>query len=238
MSDQLAIVRQPDDVACLGGALFPYNWLRPRVRWTAPADQTAFEVRISAPGEKNDYVVYTTNHYWALDKTTWTTIAGIEGGAKGTLVGVPISVTGRGTSAAGWTATISNTAQFEIAPASVDGTMLYMTAAASAIDATSTNLQGFRVGDEGTTTALTAPEVQQYKGSGQSRQTAGTMGTRLRSGWNVESGAKAKRPRHKRYTSPRMATDETVYPACAFFVATLVARSEPAPGPPLVLAAR
>jgi hypothetical protein len=52
------------------GALYPYNWLRPRVLWTAPANQTAFEVRISAAGEKNDYVVYTTNHYWALDKTT------------------------------------------------------------------------------------------------------------------------------------------------------------------------
>jgi hypothetical protein len=141
------------------GSLYPYNWLRPRMLWASAAAQNVFEVRISAPGEVNDYVVYTMNNYWALDKPTWQKIAGIEGGAKGTLVGVPISVTVRATNTAGGTPTISNTAQFIIAPAIADGSLVYWTTASFATNATSTTLQGFHVGDEGTTTALTVPQA-------------------------------------------------------------------------------
>ncbi len=36
-----ACVSEPAD-----GSLYPYNWIRPRVLWTAPATQTAFEVRV------------------------------------------------------------------------------------------------------------------------------------------------------------------------------------------------
>jgi hypothetical protein len=143
------------------GALYPYNWLRPRVYWSAPASQTIFEVRLSSPSEANDYVVYTTNHYWALDKATWQKIAGVEGGATGTLVGQPISVVVRGTSASGGTPTISNVATIEIAPAIADGSLIFWSTGSFAASSTSTNLQGFHVGDEGTTTALTVPQVQQ-----------------------------------------------------------------------------
>jgi hypothetical protein len=143
------------------GALYPYNWLRPRVLWASSATETVFEVRISAPGEENDYVVYTTNHYWSLDKPTWQKIAGIEGGAKGTLVGVPISVVVRATTAAGGTPTISNAATFQIAPAIADGSLIFWSTQSFAALAASTNLQGFHVGDEGTTAALTVPQVQQ-----------------------------------------------------------------------------
>ncbi len=149
------------------GTLYPYNWLRPRVLWASATTQDVFEVRISAPGEMNDYVVYTTNHYWALDKATWTTIAGVEGGAKGTLVGKQISVTVRGASSAGGgTPAISNTAVFQIAPAIADGSLLFWSTASFATNSTSTNLQGFRIGDEGTTTALTVPQVQQQVWAG------------------------------------------------------------------------
>jgi len=141
------------------GALYPYNWLRPRVLWAAPTTQTDFEVRITAPGEKNPYVVYTTNHYWALDKATWQKIAGIEGGAKGTLVGETITVVVRGTSASGGTPAISNTATFQIAPAIADGSLIFWSTASFAASSTSTDLQGFHVGDEGTTTALTVAQV-------------------------------------------------------------------------------
>jgi len=142
------------------GALYPYNWLRPRFLWASAASQNMFEVRISAPGEMNDYVVHTTNHYWAMDKPTWTTIAGTEGGAKGTLVGKPISVTVRATSSAGGGApAISNTAVFQIAPAIADGSLVFWTTASFTTNATSTTLQGFHVGDEGTTTALTVSQA-------------------------------------------------------------------------------
>jgi hypothetical protein len=141
------------------GSLYPYNWLRPRILWASATTQNVFEVRISAPGEVNDYVVYTTNNYWALDKPTWQKIAGTEGGPKGTLVGVPISVTVRATNTAGGTPTISNTSQFIIAPAIADGSLVYWTTASFATNATSTTLQGFHVGDEGTTTALTIAQA-------------------------------------------------------------------------------
>jgi WD40-like Beta Propeller Repeat len=143
------------------GALYPYNWLRPRVYWAAPTTETVFEVRLSSPGEMNDYVVYTTNHYWALDEATWQTIAGVEGGAKGTLVSQQITVTVRGNKAAGGTPAIGNTATFSIAPAIADGSLIFWSTASFAATSTSTDLQGFHVGDEGTTTALTVPQVQQ-----------------------------------------------------------------------------
>jgi hypothetical protein len=143
-------------------ALYPYNWLRPRILWTPSATQNVFEVRISAPGEANDYVIYTTNDYWTLDKPTWQKIAGIEGGAKGTLVDIPISVTVRGTnSAGGGTLTISNTAVIEIAPAIADGSLIFWSTVSFATDATSTSLRRFHVGDEDTTSALTVPQVEQ-----------------------------------------------------------------------------
>jgi len=143
------------------GALYPYNWLRPRVYWAAPSTETVFEVRLSSPLEKNDYVVYTTNHYWALDKPTWQIIAGLEGGAKGTLVGQQVTVTVHGASASGGTPAIGNAATFNIAPAIADGSLIFWSTASFAASATSTDLQGFHVGDEGTTTALTVSQVQQ-----------------------------------------------------------------------------
>jgi hypothetical protein len=145
------------------GALIPYNWLRPRVLWASATTQNVFEVRISAPGEVNDYVVYTTNHYWELDLATWQKIAGVVAPAAppGNLVGVPITIVVRGTSTTGGTPTISNTAVIEIAPAIADGSLIFWSTASFATTSTSTNLQGFHVGDEGTTSALTVPQVKQ-----------------------------------------------------------------------------
>jgi hypothetical protein len=150
------------------GALYPYNWLRPRILWAAPATQTVFEIRISAPGEANDYVIYTTNHYWSLDEATWQKIAGIEAAmaSPGSLVGVPITITVRGTGAAGGAVAVSNSATIEIAPALADGSLIFWSTASFATTSTSTNLQGFHVGDEGTTAALTVPEVQQQVWAG------------------------------------------------------------------------
>jgi hypothetical protein len=143
-------------------ALYPYNWLRPRVYWAAPSSQTVFEVRVTSPGETNPYVVYTTNHYWAMDKTIWQQIAGLEGGKPGTLVGQQITFVVRGVSASGGTPSISNSATIEIAPAIADGSLIFWSTASFAASSASTNLQGFHVGDEGTTAALTVPQVQQY----------------------------------------------------------------------------
>ncbi len=143
------------------GALYPYNWLRPRVLWTPATGQTLFEVRFHATLEANDLVVYTTHNYWALDEATWQTIAGVEGGNPGTLVGQVITITVRAMAGTTGSPTVSNTASFTIAPAIADGSLIYWTTASFMTNATSTNLQGFHVGDEGTTTALTVAQVQQ-----------------------------------------------------------------------------
>ncbi len=142
------------------GALYPYNWLRPRILWASPTTQTQFEVRISSPGEANDYVVYTTNHYWILDEATWQKIAGVEapGAAPGSLIGIPISISVRATNGTS-APVISNTATIEIAPAIADGSLIFWSTASFATTSTSTNLQGFHVGDEGTTPALTVTQV-------------------------------------------------------------------------------
>jgi hypothetical protein len=157
------------DAPCLSepsdGALYPYNWLRPRLYWAAPPSQKVFEVRVSSPAEANDYVVYTTNHYWALDKTTWQKVAGVEGGAKGTLVGQTLTFVVRGSSGSG-PAAISNRATIQIAPAIADGSLIFWSTASFAAASASTDLQGFRVGDEGTTPALTVPQVQQQVWAG------------------------------------------------------------------------
>ncbi|HXN33174.1 MAG TPA: hypothetical protein VN894_14985 [Polyangiaceae bacterium] len=150
------------------GALYPKNWLRPRVYWKAGAGQNLFEVRFHSMGESNDLVVYTTNTYWAMDKTIWETIAYTPPGPTGTpaakdgnLIGAPIAVTVRGMSSGGGTPTVSNTATITIAPAIADGALVYWTTSSFLTVSDSTTLQGFTVGDEGTTPALTTQQVGQ-----------------------------------------------------------------------------
>ena len=147
------------------GALFPYNWLRPRVLWTPGTKaQTTFEVRIHSDLEANDYVVYTTKNYWTLDNATWQTIAGVPGGTKGTLVGSVLSVTVRAVGGSS-TPAISNTARFQVAPAIADGSLIYWSTPSFDAGVTTT-LQGFHVGDEGVATALTPNQVVQQVWAG------------------------------------------------------------------------
>lgn len=149
-------------------SLYPYNWLRPRVLWTPGTKaQNLFEVRFHADIEAHDLVVYTTNNYWKMDKTLWQTIAGVEGGFPGPLVGQPITVTVRAMAGTSGTPTISNQATFVIAPAVADGSLIYWTTPSLTDTANvTTTLQGFHVGDEGTTTALTPSQVQQQVWAG------------------------------------------------------------------------
>jgi hypothetical protein len=143
------------------GALYPYNWQRPRVYWSPPASQTVFEVRVSSPTEVNDYVVYTTNHYWVMDLPTWQRVAGVKGGAAGTLVGQDLTFVVRGVSASGGAVAISNSATITIAPAAADGALVFWATASLASGVATTNLEGFHVGEEGTAPVLSPAQVQQ-----------------------------------------------------------------------------
>ena len=149
------------------GSLYPKNWLRPRVYWTRGASsQTVFEVRVHSDAETNDLVVYTTNNYYALDPSLWEAIAKGQlddagGLSVGHLVGASLTYTVRGADAAGTTSAVSNSAKIFIAPAIADGALVYWTTANFDNNATNTTLQGFHVGDEGTTTALASSQVAQ-----------------------------------------------------------------------------
>ena len=140
------------------GALFPKNWQRPRVLWVpAASSQTLFEVRIHSDAETNDYLAYTAKTNWTMDSATWSTIA-----AGGHLVGTPITVAVRATSTTGGTLTAGNVATFTIAPADAPGSVVYWsTASFDTTVNTATTLRSFSPGDEGTTIALTANQVQQ-----------------------------------------------------------------------------
>jgi hypothetical protein len=148
------------------GALFPKNWLRPRILWSGLGQGAVYEVRVHSDGERNDLVVYTTNTYWVMDVGIWQTIAwqpAAGGGIPkdGSLVGGSFTVTVRGVKAGGGGPVLSNSATVTIAPALADGALIYWTTSSFANVSNNTTLQGFHVGDEGTTTALTANQVQQ-----------------------------------------------------------------------------
>jgi hypothetical protein len=137
------------------GALFPQNWLRPRFL-LAPgtSGQDLFEIRLHTPNEANDLVVYTSKTQWTMPKDMWT-------GLTNHAVGTPIVVSVRGVSSGGGSPALGSSGDFTIAPATADGAMVYWTTAAFDNNANNTNLQGFHVGDEGVTTALTTAQVQQ-----------------------------------------------------------------------------
>jgi hypothetical protein len=149
------------------GALFPKNWLRPRVLWAGMGAGSVYEVRVHSDGERSDLVVYTTNTYWAMDSATWQAIAWLPAqngmlAKDGSLMGGSFTVTVRGVKSSGGTPSISNSATVTIAPALADGALIYWkTSSFATMDTNNTTLQGFHVGDEGTATALTANQVLQ-----------------------------------------------------------------------------
>jgi hypothetical protein len=136
------------------GALFPNNWLRPLFLLSALSGQNLFEIRVHSDAETNDLVVYTTSTSWKMPKDVWTALAGH-------VQSQPITVTVRGVSSSGGTPSVGTSGFFTIAPATADGAMVYWTTAAFDNNANNTTLQGFHVGDEGVTTALTTQQVQQ-----------------------------------------------------------------------------
>jgi len=141
------------------GTLFPNSWLRPRVSYApASSSDTLFQIRFHSTVEKNDLVVYTTQSSWTLDKPTWLALSK-------NLVGPTITVTVSGTGGSGGPVNVSAPANFTIASLPAEGALIYWTTANHDNSATSTNLKGFHVGDEGTTVALTSSQVTQQVGA-------------------------------------------------------------------------
>ena len=121
------------------GTLLPNNWLRPRVKVSAPG-ASLLQITFHSDKEANDLVVYTAGDNWAMDRTIWQNIATH-------VVDSAITVSVRALGASG--PTMATTSSFTIAPVAAGGKMVYW--ALRGYDAsipTNTELFGFGVGDE------------------------------------------------------------------------------------------
>lgn len=148
-ADAPALFGTPDSGAQTGGpcliepeigALYPRNWLRLRARWSAPAGQNLFEVRLHTDNQVHDLVVYTTATQWTMPADMWRslalrssdrpvtiTIRGAQLGPDGKLAAPPA----RG-----------STGDFTIAPADAGGTIVYWTPSGGS------GFKGFAIGEE------------------------------------------------------------------------------------------
>jgi hypothetical protein len=134
-----------------GNALFPRNWLRPLFRWSAPAAQNLFELRLHAANQVSDLVVYTTATSWTMPKTLWDLLR-LDSND------VPVTVTVRGGTLSGGKLSdesLGSGTTMGIAPADAPGTIVYWTSADG------TTLKGFQVGDENVGATLLTSQVQE-----------------------------------------------------------------------------
>src|SRR5512135_369021 len=50
-------------------SLYPQNWLRPRFHWAPSNGENLYELRVHAPNQIKDLLVYTTDTTWTMPKT-------------------------------------------------------------------------------------------------------------------------------------------------------------------------
>jgi hypothetical protein len=101
-------VTEPED-----GSLFPYNWTRPRIKWTGTSGLV--QITVHADIEANDLVVYTTGNNWIMDKAIWEGLASHVHESD-------VSVTVRAASGG------ATTVKFQIASASAAGSIVFWAA--------------------------------------------------------------------------------------------------------------
>ncbi len=133
-------------------SLFPHNWLRPRFRWIASGGENLFELRVHAPNQTKDLVVYTTDTSWTMPKDMWDLVRDHSND-------MPMTLTIRGgvwngTSLSG--VALGSSGPIGIAPVDAPGTIVYWytNGYTGAI-----GLNAFAVGDESVTSALTTSQV-------------------------------------------------------------------------------
>ena len=143
-------VIEPED-----GSLFPYNWLRPRIKWSGASGLV--QITIHADLEANDLVAYTTSDHWLMPKDVWKALSKHVHEQD---VAVTVRAAGGG----------ATTAKFQIASANAAGNIVFWAADPAAagnqnIDVTPPDtdsmLKGFSVGEDNTVDALLLSQVQQ-----------------------------------------------------------------------------
>jgi hypothetical protein len=140
---------EPED-----GALFPYNWTRPRIKWTGATGLA--QITIHADLEAHDLVVYTKSDNWIMDKKIW---SGLASHVHEQDISVTVRLAGGG----------ATTATFQIASASAAGSIVYWAADPTVVGVqnvttvqdTTSFLRGFTVGEEGVAETLKFSQVKQ-----------------------------------------------------------------------------
>ena len=123
------------------GSLFPSNWLRPRFRFDATAQENLFQITMVVPNEVSPLVIYTTKSGYILDKILWTKLLAFGVGTVHVTIR-SAAVDGTGTLVAG--PFKGTEGDIEIAPSEVaaSGSVLYWTTTGGTV------LKGFKIGDE------------------------------------------------------------------------------------------
>ena len=133
------------------GTLFPSNWLRPRFRFSAGANQNLFEIRLHTSDEIDDLVVYTADITWTMPKPMWQSLA--QHATNG-----PITMTVRGAHYNGTTLdgkpSVGTTGPMTIAPAQASGAIVYWTTSGGSA------LKGFQIGEETVGPTLTPQQAK------------------------------------------------------------------------------
>lgn len=151
-------VTEPED-----GALFPNNWLAPRVHVPGYSSTGYLKITFHADMESTDLVAYAMGDSWALPKSVWQ-------GLAQHIVNAPVTVTVQ-TPGGGAT-----TVHFQIAPVGAGGSMVFWSADPNAVGKVSDTadpstivddsyLLGFSVGDDSTVQALNIQQVVQPTGT-------------------------------------------------------------------------
>jgi hypothetical protein len=138
-------ITEPED-----GALFPNNWLRPRVKFVPAAPGTTHEIRFHSDVELDDLVVFTTHDTWTMPLAIWQRLAS---GVRETPITVTVRAAGGGASSA----------TFTIAPVGAPGSIVFWAGKPAELGApksTSASLRGFAPGAETTLPTLAAADVQ------------------------------------------------------------------------------
>ena len=134
------------------GTLLPNNWLRPRVKVSAPAS-SLLQITFHSAKEAHDLVVYTAGDTWAMDRAIW---QGLTTHVVGTAIAVSVRALGPGGP------TTATTSSFTIAPVAAGGKMVYWALRGyDASNPANTELFGFGVGDERVVSVLKVPDVKQ-----------------------------------------------------------------------------
>jgi hypothetical protein len=136
------------------GALYLYNWLRPRIRWTGTSGLT--QIIVHADQEANDLIAYTTASSWVMPYDVW---AGLTQHVHEADITVTVRAANGGAS----------TVAFQIASAGATGSIEFFSADPLAVGNqgmahvkdTDAFLQGFAVGEDSTVDVLEHSQVQQ-----------------------------------------------------------------------------